>query len=76
VGRGDRRDGQRDRRINGNLQLTEVESRRHLENVPEIWNRGDTQESMGVIFTVTLSTGDMKPKDATSCNQAGTPVER
>jgi hypothetical protein len=35
----------------------------------------DTQESMGVILAVIHSIGDMGPEEATSCSQAGTPVE-
>jgi hypothetical protein len=34
------------------------------------------EESMGVTSAVTHSTGDMKPGEATSCTQTGTPEEQ
>lgn len=47
-----------------------------LQDKTETWDKRGIQESMGVTLTVTHYTGDMEPKEATSCNQAGTPVER
>ena len=43
-----------------------------LEDVPETWDAGASQESMGVTFAETHSSGDMEPEEATSCSQAGT----
>ena len=42
----------------------------------ETWDKGGTQESMGVTLAVTHSIGDMEPEEATSFSQAATPVER
>ena len=40
-----------------------------------IRDRGGSQESMEVTLAESHSTGDMEPEEATSCSQAGTPVE-
>jgi len=48
----------------------------HLQEETETWNKGGAQESKGVILAVTHSTGDMEPEEATSCNQAETPMEQ
>ena len=48
----------------------------HLQDETETWDKGGTQESMGVTLAVTHSIGDMEPEEATSCSQAGTPVEQ
>jgi hypothetical protein len=37
---------------------------------------GGTQESMVVNLAVTHGIEDMEPEEATSCSQAGTPVEQ
>ena len=63
-------------RMNGNLQVMGGESRRRLQDKTESWDKGGTQESMGVTLAVTHSIGDMEPEEATSCSQAGTPVEQ
>ena len=42
----------------------------------ETWDKRGTQETMGVILAVTHYIGDMEPEEATSCSQAGTPVEQ
>jgi hypothetical protein len=34
------------------------------------------QESMWMILSVTYYIADVEPEEATSCSQAGTPVER
>ena len=47
----------------------------HLQDKTEAWNKGGTQESMGVTLAVTYNIGNMEPEEATSCSQAGTPVE-
>ena len=44
-------------------------------DMPETWNGGGSQESMGVILAETHNSGDMEPKEAISCSQAGTPLE-
>ena len=41
----------------------------------ETWDKGGTQESMGVTLAVTHSIGDMEHEEVTSCSQAGTPLE-
>ena len=64
-----------DMKMNGNLQLTGVGSWQQLQDETETWDKGGTQESMGVTLAVTHSIGDMEPEEATSCSQAGTPVE-
>jgi hypothetical protein len=35
------------------------------------WDKGGTQEPMGVTLGVTHTTGDMEPEEATSCSQTG-----
>ena len=45
-------------------------------NVIETWDRGGTQESIGVTLAVTHNIGDMKPEESTSCSQVGTLVEQ
>jgi hypothetical protein len=51
------------------------EGREHLQDNTENWDRVGTQESMGVTWAVTHNIGDMEPEEATSCSQAGVPVE-
>ena len=41
----------------------------------ETWDKGGTQESMGVTLAVTDYIRDMEPEETTSCRQAQTPVE-
>ena len=50
----------------------------HLHDEAETQNKGDSQESMGggVTLAMTHNIGDMEPEEATSCSQAGTPVEQ
>ena len=48
----------------------------HLQDETETWDKGGTQESMGVTLAVTHYIGDMEPQEATSCIQTGTPVEQ
>jgi len=43
--------------------------------VTEIWDKRGAYESMGVTLIVPHNTGNVEPEEATSCNQAGTPVE-
>ena len=45
----------------------------HLQDESESWDKGGTQESMGVILAVTYYIGDMEPEEATSYSQAGNP---
>jgi len=47
----------------------------HLKYMPETWDRRVSQESMGLTLTESHSSGDMEFEEATSCSQAGTPVE-
>ena len=49
--------------------------RQHLEDVPETWDRGGSEESMGVTLAKTYSNKDMEHEKATSCSQAETTVE-
>ena len=48
----------------------------HLQGEMETWDKGGAQESMGCDLAVTHYTGDMEPEEATSCSQAGAPVEQ
>jgi hypothetical protein len=48
----------------------------HLEDKTETWDREDARESIGVTLDEIHSSGGMEPEEATSCSQAGTPVER
>ena len=48
----------------------------HLQEETKTWDKGGAQESMGVSLAVTHSIWDMEPEEATSCNQAGTPMEQ
>jgi hypothetical protein len=41
--------------------------------VSETWSEGGPQESMEVTLAERYSSGDMEPKEATSCSQAGPP---
>ena len=52
-----------------------MEGREDLQEETETWDKGGTQKSMVVTLFVTHGIGDMEPEKATSCNQAGTPVE-
>ena len=47
----------------------------HLEEVPETWYRGGSHEYMWVALAESQSIGVIKPEDATSCSQEGSPVE-
>lgn len=49
-----------------------------LIHVPETWDRGGSKESMGMtlVETQTHSCGNVGPEYATSCSQAGSPVEQ
>ena len=62
-------------RINGKLQLTGVlrwGGSDHLLEKTETWDKGGTQESMGVTLPVTHYIGDM---EVNSCSQMRTLVE-
>ena len=61
-------------KMNGNLQLTGIRGRGHLQDETETCNKGGAQISMGVSLTVTHYTGDMEPEEANSCSQTGTQV--
>jgi hypothetical protein len=43
--------------------------------MPETWNGGGSQESMGVTLAETPSSGDIEPEETTSYSQAGLPGE-
>ena len=58
------------------LQKKNWGMREHLQEETDVWDRGGVQESMGVSLAVTHSIGAMEPEKATSCSQAGTPVEQ
>ena len=70
-----RRGDQMVMKINRNLQLVGVERWGPPEDMPETWDRGNSQESMGVTLAVTHSIGDMEPEEATFYIQARAPVE-
>jgi hypothetical protein len=38
----------------------------HLQDEKETWDKGGTQESMGVTLAVTHNIGDMEPEETTS----------
>jgi hypothetical protein len=63
-------------KMNGNLQLTGVRREGGHLQYEETWDKGNTQESMEVTLAVTHNTVDIEPEEATSCSQAGTPVEQ
>jgi hypothetical protein len=46
----------------------------YLENLQETWVWIGSQESVGVTLANSHSSGDMEPKEAISCSQAGIPV--
>ena len=48
----------------------------HLQDETETWNKGGTQESMGVTLAMNHYIGAMGPEEATSCSQTGIPVEQ
>ena len=43
-----------------------VEVGEHLEDMPETWHRGGSQESMGVTLAETHSSGNIEPEEAIS----------
>ena len=54
-------------RMNGNLQLTGVKRwEGHLQDETETWDKGGTQESIGLTLAMTHYTGDMEPEVAAS----------
>ena len=72
-------------RMNVNLQLAGYDSGSggvgHLKDMEETYDKGGSQESMGVTLAVTYSSGDMKLEEATSCGywqepqwSIGTPI--
>ena len=50
--------------------------RGHLQEETETWDKGGTQESMGVTLAVTHYIGDMEPEEATFCIQTGALTEQ
>jgi hypothetical protein len=42
---------------------------------PETWDGGGSQESIRMTLAGMLNSGDIEPEEATSCSQAGHPVE-
>ena len=56
-------------------EICKGRGRGHLEAVPKTWDRGGSQESMGVALAKTHGIGDMEPEKPSFCSQAGTPVE-
>ena len=47
----------------------------HLQDVTKTWDKGGSQESMGVTLAVTHRIGGMEPEEATSCSWVGTSME-
>ncbi len=45
-----------------------------MENVPETWPKGGTQESM-VVTKMRFAEVGYEPEEVTFCSQAGIPVE-
>jgi hypothetical protein len=63
--------------MNGNMHLMGLGGwgvGEHLQEETD-WDKGGTQESMGVTLALTQSIGNLKLEEATSCSQARTPVE-
>ena len=60
----------------GYTAMTSAADRGEEAGEMDTWDKGGAQESMGVTLAVTHSIGDMEPEEATSCSQAGTPVEQ
>ena len=52
-------------RINGNLQPMGWEGRGHHQEETETWDKGGTQESMGVTLAVTHYIEDIEPEEVT-----------
>lgn len=75
----ERREAQRVRRMNGNIQLPWVGmvSGKNLQNVPETWDVKGIQESMWVTLAKIPNKGRWRVhnEESTSCNLKGTPVE-
>ena len=61
--------------MNGDLQQARTWDGGHLEDGSETWDKGGTQESMGVTLAVTHYIANVEPEEAISCSQIGTPVE-
>lgn len=63
--------------MNINLKFTRMGSfgPGYLENETETWDKGGTPGSMGVTLSATHNIGFLEHKEATSYNNAGTPVK-
>jgi predicted HD phosphohydrolase len=48
----------------------------HLQAETETWDKGSTQEWIGVTLALNHSIGDMKPEEISYYTQVGTPVEQ
>jgi hypothetical protein len=64
--RGDRRESQRARRLNGNMPLQDMGSRGYLYIVPETWDVRGSQDSMWATLDVMTNSGDMEPEEKAS----------
>jgi hypothetical protein len=64
-GGGVRRDAQRAKRINGNVQLPVVGTKKTLYNVPKSCDGGDIQNSIWVTLAEMPNSGYMEPEKAT-----------
>lgn len=53
-----------------------VEGGENLQEVPKTWDRGGSQESLWMTLAKMPNYRDMEPAEATSCSQAGPPVDR
>jgi hypothetical protein len=62
-------------RMNRSLKLAGLGDGAHLENVPDTWDRGGAQESLGMTLSTILSICDMETEESTSFTQAGTLAE-
>ena len=52
-----------------------MEGREDLQEETETWDKRGAQKSMVVTLFVTHGIGDMDPREAATCDQAGTVVE-
>ena len=63
-------------KMDGDLQQTERRRWGHLQDETESWDNEGTKEGVRVTIAVIHQIGDMEFEEATSCSQAGIPVEQ
>lgn len=75
--RRDSREAQRDRRMNGNMQLAVVVmgNGKNFQKVPEIWVVRGTQDLIWVTLAKMSTTGEMEPEESTTSSWMGPPMK-